>query len=435
MRLAKPISKLLSLLPADRQSKGVGVILEAAGDARRALPGPPMMSAEPLGSSDLHGQNHVRQAATDPAMNRGLSLYLDLVRFVAALNVFFYHLGWARSGHEAVIVFFVLSGYVISIAARNRDKTVARFVISRLTRIYSVTVPALLATVLLDIIGCRIDPAIYHGSAPLHSPILRFAISLLLLNETWISVQAFSNGPFWSVCYELSYYALFACFFFLTGRIRIVALMACVLVVGVRALLLFPVWLMGSWAYFETRSHLWPRWLHCSMFLSPIAVLWVYKAHDITFAVFDLGNSRQFLTDLILGGLLTLHFLGAKNPGPALYRVLRALSTPIRTLADYTFTLYLIHLPIILFVAAVVGGNHWRRSAAIVMAVGTATALIGYFTENQRHKLRSHAERLVEVLRGRVLTLPISLINLALAVVSLGGPTKILFPVLATQAA
>jgi len=57
-------------------------------------------------------------------MKKEFSIYLDLVRFLAALAVVIYHsnmrniieanLPFSQHGHAARIVFFVLSGYVIS---------------------------------------------------------------------------------------------------------------------------------------------------------------------------------------------------------------------------------------------------------------------------------------------------------------------------------
>jgi peptidoglycan/LPS O-acetylase OafA/YrhL len=208
-------------------------------------------------------------AVNDPALSPGFSLYLDLLRFSAAVLVLLYHSGLARFGHEAVIVFFVLSGYVISYTAQHRDRTIQRFVLGRITRIYSVAVPVLFMTVILDNIGCRLDPALYVGSAPLHSPVIRFVASLLLLNETWISVQAFSNGPYWSLCYELIYYFIFASWFFFGGRRRIVLVAICMALTGIRPLLLFPIWALGSWCYFETGSRHWSRSVHWGLFLSP----------------------------------------------------------------------------------------------------------------------------------------------------------------------
>ena len=303
-------------------------------------------------------------------MNRGLSLYLDLLRFSAALEVFAYHLtmltGWpatqpifASFGHEAVVVFFVLSGYVIGYAARNRDKTPERYAVSRLTRIYSVAIPALLLTVALDHFGYSLNPVVYDGFAPLHSPMLRFGISVFLLNETWHSVQAFSNGPYWSVCYELLYYAIFAFYFFFDGRMRRVLLLASLLLAGPRALLLLPVWVMGSLAFFETRSRRWPSVLHWILFLLPVLGFWLYANAPIanitvrlaaavfgwTTAAVDLGHSRQALSDWYLGVLLALHFVGAKNLQLELERCLSWIARPFHVCADFTFTLYLVHLP------------------------------------------------------------------------------------------
>ena len=78
-------------------------------------------------------------------MHRGLSLYLDLLRLAAALEVFAYHLAglpntgldndlWNAFGHEAVTIFFVLSGFVIPYAARSREPDPRMFVVARLTR-------------------------------------------------------------------------------------------------------------------------------------------------------------------------------------------------------------------------------------------------------------------------------------------------------------
>jgi peptidoglycan/LPS O-acetylase OafA/YrhL len=147
-------------------------------------------------------------------------------------------------------------------------------------------------TVALDYLGCRLSPTVYQGFAPLHSPLLRFVISVLLLNETWVSVQAFSDQPFWSLCYELAYYVIFASFFFFTGWKRCVLLPACLLLAGIRTLLLFPIWLLGSWAFFETYSRNWRRSVHWVLFLLPAPVLYIYSAHDTVMPLLgiDLGN-------------------------------------------------------------------------------------------------------------------------------------------------
>ena len=75
-------------------------------------------------------------------MKREISLYLDLLRFLAALVVLLQHLSWAHFsggllwqigpyGAQAVIVFFVLSGYVIGYVTDRADNTPRRYAVDR----------------------------------------------------------------------------------------------------------------------------------------------------------------------------------------------------------------------------------------------------------------------------------------------------------------
>lgn len=107
-------------------------------------------------------------------MNRGFSLYLDTLRFLAALAVFVSHLAYARFtngnlqwirdinlGSDAVVVFFVLSGYVIAYTTFARDRGRAAYAEARIARLYSVVIPALLLTFALDTFGSSLQPQIY----------------------------------------------------------------------------------------------------------------------------------------------------------------------------------------------------------------------------------------------------------------------------------
>ncbi len=58
-----------------------------------------------------------------------------------------------NAGEEAVIVFFVLSGLVISVSAEKRHHDVTSYGIARLARLWSVVLRALLLTVVCDIVG------------------------------------------------------------------------------------------------------------------------------------------------------------------------------------------------------------------------------------------------------------------------------------------
>lgn len=101
-------------------------------------------------------------AAQGDRVQRGYSTYLDLLRLLAALAVFLGHASFPeftghtirmpdQLPHEAVIVFFVLSGYVISYVAQEREARAGSFFVSRAARIYSVAIPALIITLVVDL--------------------------------------------------------------------------------------------------------------------------------------------------------------------------------------------------------------------------------------------------------------------------------------------
>src|SRR5678810_815746 len=134
-------------------------------------------------------------------MDQGRSLFLDAARFVAACAVVLHHAfssGYLEppihvNGRTAVMVFFVISGFVIAYVSDTVERDYRSYVIARVSRIYSVAIPALLLTLLADSIGMRIDDSWYVAAA--HEHILaRLLISLIFMNESWnLTVSALSN--------------------------------------------------------------------------------------------------------------------------------------------------------------------------------------------------------------------------------------------------
>ena len=51
------------------------------------------------------------------------------------------------------MVFFVLSGFVIAYVSEQKEHTLREYSISRLARLWSVAVPALILTIALDQLG------------------------------------------------------------------------------------------------------------------------------------------------------------------------------------------------------------------------------------------------------------------------------------------
>src|ERR1700712_4370948 len=114
-------------------------------------------------------------------MNLAISVYLDLFRMLAALVVFLSHVAGSRLtgflipeavsfGAEAVAAFFVLSGFVIGYVAEAREGSPHLYATSRLARLYSVALPAILATLAFDTLGRSLQPDLYVGRPTLWQP-------------------------------------------------------------------------------------------------------------------------------------------------------------------------------------------------------------------------------------------------------------------------
>ena len=192
-------------------------------------------------------------------MTNALSFYLDALRFGAALAVFVSHYSTERisgglfwqfdGGRTAVLVFFVLSGFVIAWVSDTRERTLEEYGLSRVARLYSVIIPAFVLTAALDSIGKAIDPILYGpewGHSMAH-PVVGYALSAVFLGESWTTrVLPGFNVPYWSLNYEAWYYLLFPVAVFPHGRLRTAALIGAVLLAEPRILCLLPVCLMQA---------------------------------------------------------------------------------------------------------------------------------------------------------------------------------------------
>ena len=193
-----------------------------------------------------------------PNLPGPFSVLLDLLRLAAATEVFLAHLpfastqNWrwmtyfASAGHSAVIIFFVLSGYVISWSAQ-RDGSVLRYGINRAARIYSVVIPAMFLCLFIDIAIPVSTQTPYQFLHPISYGILYLTFS----SEFWnLSETMFSNPAFWSLSYEVWYYILFAVWYFGRPRVRWLMLAGALALVGPKIGLLFPLWLLGAFVYY-----------------------------------------------------------------------------------------------------------------------------------------------------------------------------------------
>jgi peptidoglycan/LPS O-acetylase OafA/YrhL len=171
-------------------------------------------------------------------MDSRFSIYLDFIRLSAALIVAISHFAHVRLtggnfyffekldlGHDAVIVFFVLSGYVIAFVAHKKPSSPSSYLTKRLARLYSVLIPALILGLVLDYIGTSFSPELYQGKIASDFFIGRGLANLFYLQEIqFFSIRYLSNGPIWSLGFEFWYYVLFMAFLYPKSMIKKIVL-------------------------------------------------------------------------------------------------------------------------------------------------------------------------------------------------------------------
>ena len=149
--------------------------------------------------------------------------------------------------------------------------------------------------------------------------------------------------PYWSLGYEVPYYAIVGLACFAPRRWRVFAVLATMAAVGPRVVSLFPVWLMGFAAHrISNRAWVGRR---TGLALAAAAVL-LLVAIDVVMrllhtAVGDLfapHNYRYLWIDYLIGLLIALHLIGvAAAPGGVGFLV-RPFARAIHWLAGATFT-------------------------------------------------------------------------------------------------
>ncbi|NYF11666.1 peptidoglycan/LPS O-acetylase OafA/YrhL [Leifsonia sp. AK011] len=144
-----------------------------------------------------------------PAARAGL----DVARASAALYVVAHHvvnvpgpIGVVFSfGQEAVLVFFLLSGFVIFANEKSRVSSPAGYFLRRLRRIYPPIVLAMLVSLALWALG-------YIASEPTWESAVGTLASLQDISflKPGVIVDPFlGNDPLWSLSYEVFFYAIF----------------------------------------------------------------------------------------------------------------------------------------------------------------------------------------------------------------------------------
>jgi peptidoglycan/LPS O-acetylase OafA/YrhL len=335
-------------------------------------------------------------------MSLSLSLYLDVLRFLAAVAVFMDHLSSSPFTHErhwyganaygdmAVTLFFVLSGYVIAYVSSEREKLPSQYISARVSRLYSVVAVALPLTWMLDAWGASIHAPFYAIKTVLWKPpsIEGYLASFFFVNEFQVfqfgGIVPGSNGPYWSLSFEAAYYAAAGLVLFLRPAIGLPLAAALLLLGGRTIVALFPVWLLGFLVYRIPRRFKVPVIASALLFLLTAAALVVspkivsFFPEDNFGVRFPWGRgpfNRNLLADYFFGITFSLHLVFAQ----ALFsqtEISIPFSRAIRWVGSLTFPLYLIHYPVLCFLCAVSPWDSSSATHAVVISLAVFTVVI-----------------------------------------------------------
>lgn len=333
-------------------------------------------------------------------------IYLDLLRGMAAMMVFVSHVRrvffvdyseaphtlpiklfyfFTGLGHQAVIVFFVLSGFFISrniYLARTSGKwSVLKYTVDRLSRLWTVLLPALLLTVFWDVVGSHLfkHALIYAGKLPravvAWPPTAHINITTLVGNACFLNTILVnclgSNTPLWSLANEFWYYVLFPLFYFSWVRrysvaTRLCAAMlaiVCIVFVSIPSFVLSPyfaqisnrnqagiaiplgfiIWLMGGIAAYLVESGSVKKFINKPISLLLILCVIAGLLIPIRCEMYSfIANDYSLGTaTLLLVAILCYRHTPSKST-----------TAIIKGLSNLSYTLYLVHLPLAIFFSA-----------------------------------------------------------------------------------
>jgi peptidoglycan/LPS O-acetylase OafA/YrhL len=278
-------------------------------------------------------------------------------------------------GHYGVDLFFILSGFVIMMTL-TRTRDAYEFAASRVARLW----PAYLACMTLTWAGLTLA----NERWPLPTSVNKFLFNLTMMPDVF--GYGYIDGSYWSLFYELAFYALAAAAYYLGGGRRIELLCFGWLVVSVAFHVLNRQGAIGRWGSLVQ--------LYMALKFAPLFVMGVmlYRIRSesggrTSWAILVLawgccGLGAPYHTDgpipgwgyFLLAGALASLVWAATREGSVLAKL-----RPVVFLGTISYPLYLIHqnlgyLAIRRLTAAGVG-PHAAVLIAIALAILTAAAI------------------------------------------------------------
>jgi peptidoglycan/LPS O-acetylase OafA/YrhL len=329
-----------------------------------------------------------------------LSVYLDLLRYFAALMVYFFHAGhfadyklpfFGTYGGLGVAVFFVLSGFVIAYSTSGKRRDIVDYFIARFARLWSITLPAIALTLVLDTLGQWLALSAYAPMQPYSAFkwIATSALNATFLNQIWqLDIWVGTNGPFWSLSYEFWYYAIFATLIYFRGWQRAAMATLAICIAGPGIIVAFPVWLLGVGLYHVLRKPAAGGGAAGAIALfASVALLILYVglggsrlftalAFDYALAGIKPWGINFWPQSYLVGLLIALNIYGFARIQSVFRNPTEKFVGLVRKTAETSFGLYLFHYPLMYFCKAALAAAGITQGSLYVLAIYAVPLLV-----------------------------------------------------------
>jgi peptidoglycan/LPS O-acetylase OafA/YrhL len=346
-------------------------------------------------------------------LSEPVSLYLDVIRLGAATLVFLSHIGlqavsggflWQLHayGTVAVVIFFVLSGYVVAFASDRPGVTGQDYFVARLSRMYSVALPAIVLSVLLFELSAGVLPNELVAGWDIGTLSLHVIASALFLNHAWgLWLEPPLDVPYWSLSFEMAFYILFGVWRFCRPDWRIAGVVLIAALFGPRIVAMFPMWLLGLACYRAGQSLSVGRRVGWLMTVGSAGIIVALATVRYDTGIFTGASGMmqhslvQIAEDYLVACLFALHIVGVSAVASDFAWITR-FRRAIRWSAGATFSVYLFHHPILLVLSAWLPWPKpsWVFRATLILGTVAIVFALAEVTERRRQIWRRLFDRL-----------------------------------------
>ncbi|MCZ4221793.1 acyltransferase family protein [Pedobacter rhodius] len=327
--------------------------------------------------------HHARLALTQSYQN-GLSIHPEKYAWYDKLMV--YAFSSFKFGHEAVIIFFVLSGFVIHLKQSDKNYNFEHFNVftyfkKRVIRIYPTLIVSFILVIILDYFAWLFTQTNFQEIFSKYS-YNSFFFNLFLIPDATIWGY---NFPVWSLKHEWFFYILYPFLLWLAKRHYVLALL---IIIG-----LYTSYAFGfSIPYIGTAAYTLTVWsLGCvlaGIYKNMNSMKWISYLLLLCFVYPFINKSNSYypLSDAIFGLIVvgSLSIIIAYKNSPV-----NGFLKKFAWLGAFSYSIYLLHAPFLNFYQTLI--LNYRQSHALpyhlwfvllsIMVTIPIIYLIYYFTE------------------------------------------------------